>query len=100
MANSFWRAVFNPVRYVAEVAQRHANRGGAMREAMERQTQAYERQIAETRGEARQMNERIQRSQEKVNKGVARSNRARARGGIFGDAGSPQQSTNLNPRLG
>ena len=100
MPNSFWRAVFNPVRYVGEIAQRHANRGGAAREAMERQAKAYESQIAETRVEQKQMNERIQQSQAKVSKGVARANRSRARGGIFGDAGSPQQATNLNPRLG
>jgi len=61
------------------------------------QRESYERQLAQVRGEQTRMNERLETSRNAVNAGIARSNRSRARGGIFGDAGNQGQ---ISPRLG
>ncbi len=45
-------------------------------------------------------NKQLQGAQAKINEGIARSNRRRIRGGIFGDADVQQGGGVLNPRLG
>ena len=74
--------------------------GGERRARGERDAQraSYERQLSETRAEQGRINERLSASRNASNAGVARANRSRARGGIFGDSATPTQPT--NPRLG
>src|SRR6266567_934113 len=62
--------------------------------------QMYENQQKLVRAEQERTNKQLQGAQAKINEGIARSNRRRIRGGIFGDADVQQGGGVLNPRLG
>lgn len=69
---------------------------GARNEA-NAQRQMYEQQMANVRREQSQIQENISRNQNKVNAGIARANRGRIRGGLFGDSVG---ANNVGERLG
>lgn len=77
-------------------AQRKAGR--AAERAAGEQREFQNRQEATLKKESDRLNAEIARTQRKVNAGAARANRARIRGGIFGEA-EPTQRANT-PTLG
>src|SRR6266516_1285913 len=62
--------------------------------------QVYENQQKLVRAEQERTTKQLQGAQAKINEGIARNNRRRIRGGIFGDADVKQGNGILNPRLG
>lgn len=73
----------------------HQAQKNAKREAeMMRAEQGRQEQLV--RNEQAKINERLAQAQAKANMGVARQNRGRMKGGIFGDANGPD----VNQRLG
>lgn len=69
---------------VGLLGQRQARRQ-ANRQANE-QRDMHRAQEARIRDESGRLNAEIKKNQDRVNKGIARSNRARIKGGIFGEA--------------
>lgn len=78
--------------------QRSANK--AAKNQMADQDRAYRQQADEARGEQIRMNQRLESERSKLNAGIARSNRSRSRGGIFGESGGAGNQNPLNPKLG
>jgi len=86
------------------VAEKQLERGSSAesrgRSEIQSQKASYESQLNQTRMEQKSINERISASQAQVQAGAARANRARGRGGVFGDMSGQSIGAPTNPRLG
>lgn len=91
-------AIAGPIGAVAGAALTGSKRKEPERQAPQQQNAAYEQQMKTVREEQSRMNERLASAQNQTNAGIARANRSRSRGGIFGE--STNAGSNLNQHLG